>query len=70
MAQAPPPICVRYKTNGVTSKGIFSRAESSETGRVFTSSTRLFHGFNFTREPSGSAAICSSLSSSSSGSRP
>ena len=58
---------VRCSTNGVTSKGIFSRTDSSESGRAFTSSIWLFQGFSFTREPSGSAAICSSLSSSSAG---
>ncbi len=58
---------VRYRTNGVTSKGIFSRGESSASGRVFTRSIWFDHGFTFTRDPSGSAAICSSLSSSKGG---
>ena len=39
--------------NGVTSKGIFSRAESSATGLAFSSSTRSFHGSSLTRAPIG-----------------
>ena len=43
--------------NGVTSKGIFSRAESSGTGLAFSNSTRSLQGSSFTRAPIGSAAI-------------
>ena len=43
--------------NGVTSNGIFSRAESSGTGLALSSSTRSLQGSSLMRLPIGSAAI-------------
>ena len=60
-AVALAPYRDRRGKNGVTSKGILSRAEVIATGAVFTISAVLSQGLTFTRPPNGSAAIWSSF---------
>src|SRR6266851_2601094 len=58
---AEDSVRVRWITNGDTSNGIFSRADSSEIGLFCISVSRLVHGSTLMRDPSGRAAICSRL---------